>query len=34
MDIKNTSKEQPNNPLHGIKLAEILKFIVAKYGGG
>lgn len=26
------SKEQPNNPLHGIKLAEILDFLVAKYG--
>ncbi len=26
------STEQPNNPLHGIKLAEILEFLVAKYG--
>ncbi len=26
------SKEQPNNPLHGVKLAEILDFLVAKYG--
>ena len=25
-------KEQPNNPLHGIKLADILDFLVAKYG--
>lgn len=24
--------KQPNNPLHGIKLAEILEFLVAKYG--
>ena len=26
------SKEQPNNPLHGVKLADILEFLVAKYG--
>ena len=25
-------QEQPNNPLHGIKLADILDFLVAKYG--
>jgi uncharacterized protein (DUF2132 family) len=25
-------KEQPNNPLHGVKLADILDFLVAKYG--
>ena len=25
-------EEQPNNPLHGIKLTEILDFLVAKYG--
>ncbi|MDD3722227.1 MAG: VF530 family protein [Lutibacter sp.] len=25
-------EEQPNNPLHGVKLAEILQFLVAKYG--
>lgn len=23
---------QPNNPLHGVKLADILDFLVAKYG--
>lgn len=23
---------QPNNPLHGIKLAEIVEFLVKKYG--
>ncbi|MBZ9632284.1 VF530 family protein [Salegentibacter sp. LM13S] len=23
---------QPNNPLHGIKLAEILEFLVERYG--
>ncbi|MBN2349153.1 MAG: DUF2132 domain-containing protein [Bacteroidales bacterium] len=36
MDIKNTRKnistDQPNNPLHGITLAEILEYLVAKYG--
>lgn len=26
------SEEQPNNPLHGVKLAEILDFLVDKYG--
>lgn len=29
MDIK---QEQPNNPLHGVKLADILAFLVEKYG--
>ena len=24
--------EQPNNPLHGIKLAEVLEYLVEKYG--
>ena len=24
--------KQPNNPLHGIKLAEILKFLIDEYG--
>lgn len=28
----NKSNEQPNNPLHGVKLADILDFIVDKYG--
>lgn len=23
---------QPNNPLHGVKLADILKFLVEQYG--
>jgi len=27
-----TSNEQPNNPLHGVKLVDILEFLVAKYG--
>lgn len=26
------SEKQPNNPLHGVKLAEILDFLVAFYG--
>ncbi len=25
-------KQQPNNPLHGIKLSEILEFLVDFYG--
>ncbi len=25
-------EEQPNNPLHGIKLADILDYLVEKYG--
>ncbi|AWH74677.1 MULTISPECIES: VF530 family DNA-binding protein [unclassified Dokdonia] len=25
-------KAQPNNPLHGVKLADILEFLVEKYG--
>ncbi|HET8803648.1 MAG TPA: VF530 family protein [Aequorivita sp.] len=24
--------QQPNNPLHGVKLAEILEFLIEKYG--
>jgi len=26
------SKEQPNNPLHGVKLADILEYLVHEYG--
>lgn len=26
------SNEQPNNPLHGVKLAEIVQFLVSTYG--
>ena len=26
--------QQPNNPLHGIKLADILEFLVDYYGWG
>ena len=25
-------QEQPNNPLHGVKLKDILEFLVEKYG--
>jgi uncharacterized protein (DUF2132 family) len=25
-------QDQPNNPLHGVKLAEILDYLVAEYG--
>lgn len=32
MISKNTDKEQPNNPLHGVKLAEILQYLIAAYG--
>jgi uncharacterized protein (DUF2132 family) len=28
----NSPKKQHNNPLHGIKLADILEFLVEKYG--
>lgn len=24
--------EQPNNPLHGVKLADILELLIARYG--
>ena len=26
------SKEQPNNPLHGVKLADIINYLHATYG--
>lgn len=32
MTIDTTAKEQPNNPLHGIKLADIIEYLVNKYG--
>ena len=32
MNEKITRKEQPNNPLHGIKLSEILEYLVDEYG--
>ena len=31
METKNTNKEQANNPLHGVKLVDILEFWVDKY---
>lgn len=27
----DSSKEQPNNPLHGVKLVDILEHLVAEY---
>lgn len=30
--INGPGKEQPNNPLHGVKLADILEFLVETYG--
>ena len=32
MSKNNNPQEQPNNPLHGVKLAEILQFLVSTYG--
>ena len=32
MDIKKTNKEQINNPLHGVKLIDILEYLVDEYG--
>jgi len=29
---ENAPKKQPNNPLHGVKLAAILEFLVKEYG--
>ena len=29
---KTQPEQQPNNPLHGVKLADILEFLVEKYG--
>lgn len=28
----NMNMQQPNNPLHGVKLADIMEFLVEKYG--
>ena len=33
-DTGKTEKEQPNNPLHGVKLIDILEKLVAEYGWG
>ena len=32
MDKHNNPQEQPNNPLHGVKLADILDYLVERYG--
>ncbi len=32
MDNTNTKFEQPNNPMHGVKLVDILEGLVAYYG--
>ena len=29
---KNEPQVQPNNPLHGVKLAEIVQYLVSEYG--
>jgi len=31
-EIKLRKPEQPNNPLHGVKLADMLEFLVAYFG--
>ncbi|MBD0405345.1 MULTISPECIES: VF530 family DNA-binding protein [unclassified Flammeovirga] len=30
--MENTKQEQPNNPLHGIKLSDIVEYLVDYYG--
>ena len=32
MDKEHSPKEQPNNPLHGVKLATMLEDLVNQYG--
>ena len=32
MDTEKSGKEQINNPLHGVKLIDILEKLVAEYG--
>ncbi|MDD3890748.1 MAG: VF530 family protein [Bacteroidales bacterium] len=32
MDKENIQQEQPNNPLHGVKLITILEVLVERYG--
>lgn len=32
MEEDKKPQEQPSNPLHGVKLADILEFLVEKYG--
>lgn len=30
--MSDPTNTQPNNPLHGVKLADMLEFLVAEYG--
>jgi len=30
--MKKTNSSQPNNPMHGVKLADMLEYLVAVYG--
>lgn len=30
--MENSNNEQPNNPLHGVKLVDMLEYLVAFYG--
>lgn len=32
MSLPNNPSDQPNNPLHGIKLADVLEYLVERYG--
>lgn len=32
MDIENLIEDQPNNPMHGVKLVEILEYLHGQYG--
>lgn len=32
MEEKETPREQPNNPLHGVKLADMLEYLELAYG--
>lgn len=32
MLMENNREKQPNNPLHGIKLIDILEYLVTKHG--
>lgn len=32
MAEEKKTQEQPNNPLHGVKLAEIIQYLVSIYG--
>jgi len=32
MENNNTDKAQINNPLHGVKLVDILEYLVTQYG--